>query len=111
MGRWVQLTDDDPYLFGAQLVTAQLKWCRRWRFDPLKVLYLLRSVAYFPYHESTITHLAAMGHSVEVLADRDRSKDRVGWRAACSPGADLEPEPRLDDRSAPQASVRRSGAA
>ena len=47
----------------------------------MRVLFLIRSIAHFPYHESTIRELCAAGHEVDVLCDRGWSKDDPG-RAA-----------------------------
>ena len=42
----------------------------------MRVLYIIRSIGHFSYHESTIRHLCSNGHSVEVLFDQGRS---TGW--------------------------------
>jgi hypothetical protein len=39
----------------------------------MKVTFVMRTVAHFPYHEPTIRHLCARGHNVEVLYDRELS--------------------------------------
>ena len=50
----------------------------------MKVLFVLRSVANFAYHESTIRHLCGNGHVVEVLYDRVySSQDSDGAAQAC----------------------------
>jgi hypothetical protein len=47
----------------------------------MKILYLIRAISHFTYHESTIRELCSDGHDVDVLFDRAWSRDDPG-RAA-----------------------------
>lgn len=55
--------------------------------DKIKVLFVMRTVAHFTYHESTIRWLCGGGHRVEVLYDRELSNgdsDTVAQSCAVS---------------------------
>ena len=59
----------------------------------MKIAFVMRAVAHFSYHESTIRRLCANGHKVEVLCDEGWSADESAKAAqdcaAETPGLSL----------------------